>query len=212
MKIAKSTLFVTADNGLLHHWQNTITKNAHILKTFCSLHDAVSTESLIWVDLSLPKIPEWRHPDWKPFLNQTQIKVVACSSSPSDDEGIAALEAGCSAYCHAFSDSKTLSQIVHVVEIGQVWIGTSLLQKLIRGTRLVNRADKFGSMQLDWSIDLTAREKEVALLAANGASNQLISKTCAISERTVKAHLSAAFQKLNITDRLQLALRVHGVH
>jgi DNA-binding NarL/FixJ family response regulator len=58
---------------------------------------------------------------------------------------------------------------------------------------------------------LTQREREIANLAANGASNQLIADNCGISERTVKAHLSAVFTKLNVSDRLQLALRVHGI-
>ena len=53
---------------------------------------------------------------------------------------------------------------------------------------------------------------EVAILAANGASNLAIARDCKISERTVKAHLSAVFEKLNLTDRPPLALRVHGIH
>jgi DNA-binding NarL/FixJ family response regulator len=58
---------------------------------------------------------------------------------------------------------------------------------------------------------LTTREREVALLAANGASNKTIASDCDITERTVKAHLAAIFEKLHLTDRLQLALRVHGI-
>jgi DNA-binding NarL/FixJ family response regulator len=67
------------------------------------------------------------------------------------------------------------------------------------------------AQQIAWSEGLTQREVEIAVLAANGASNSLIASQCNISERTVKAHLSAVFSKLNITDRLQLALRVHGI-
>jgi DNA-binding NarL/FixJ family response regulator len=58
---------------------------------------------------------------------------------------------------------------------------------------------------------LTAREREIAKLAARGTSNLQIAETCDISERTVKAHMSSIFDKLSITDRLQLALRVHGI-
>jgi DNA-binding NarL/FixJ family response regulator len=38
-----------------------------------------------------------------------------------------------------------------------------------------------------------------------------IADALGITERTVKAHLKAVFEKLEVTDRLQLALRVHGV-
>ncbi|APW47097.1 transcriptional regulatory, luxR family protein [Rhodoferax antarcticus ANT.BR] len=211
MNLAKSTIFATSDQGLLRHWQNGLTKQAHLVETFSAAKGVVGPESLLWLDLSLPEVPAWVAPDWKQLLGQPHLKVVACSSSPTDAEGIAALDAGCSAYCHAYSDPATLVQIKQVVEAGQIWIGSSLMQKLIRGAKLANRPDQVKLVVEDWSVDLTPREKEVAFLAANGASNQLISSNCAISERTVKAHLSAVFQKLNLTDRLQLALRVHGI-
>ncbi len=80
--------------------------------------------------------------------------------------------------------------------------------------RLLGSVQKVASQSLSdvsWRESLTQREVEVALLAANGASNSAIALQCNISERTVKAHLGAVFIKLNITDRLQLALRVHGI-
>ena len=66
-------------------------------------------------------------------------------------------------------------------------------------------------MERRWRQALTQREVEIATLAAHGASNLSIASQCGITERTVKAHLSAVFEKLNVTDRLQLALRVHGI-
>ena len=51
----------------------------------------------------------------------------------------------------------------------------------------------------------------MARYAASGQSNAQIADALGITERTVKAHLSAVFEKLEVTDRLQLALRVHGI-
>ena len=142
-------------------------------------------------------------------LRSDQIRVVAASSNPNDNEAMQAMDAGCVAYCHAFSDGSTLKQVKDVVEAGQVWIGKSLMQRLLHGVnRLVPKPVIPDSA---WREGLTLREIEIAILAANGASNQAIATQCAISERTVKAHLSAVFGKLIITDRLQLALRVHGI-
>lgn len=211
MNLRKATIFATADQGLLRHWQNGLTRQAHVVDTFSAAAGVVGPESLLWLDLSLSGVPGWDAPDWRQLLDQPHLKLVACSSSPNDEEGIAALDAGCSAYCHAYSEKATLVQIKQVVEAGQIWIGSSLMQKLIRGAKLAKRPGEVKLVEEDWCVDLTPREKEVAVLAANGASNQLISRNCAISERTVKAHLSAVFQKLNVTDRLQLALRVHGI-
>ena len=66
--------------------------------------------------------------------------------------------------------------------------------------------------EANWRSDrLTDRESEVTLQAAHGATNAEIADALGITERTVKAHLSAVFDKLGVSDRLQLALRVHGI-
>ena len=54
------------------------------------------------------------------------------------------------------------------------------------------------------SEELTAREREVAELAAKGMRNSEIADTLCISENTVKHHLKIAFQKMNIDRRSKL--------
>ncbi|NOR39726.1 MAG: hypothetical protein GQ537_00785 [Gammaproteobacteria bacterium] len=53
---------------------------------------------------------------------------------------------------------------------------------------------------------LTPRELEVAQMVHLGGNNKLIARELDISERTVKAHLSAIFRKLDVENRLHLAL------
>ncbi len=212
MKHYPATILVTHDNGLLAHWQKALgtTKQTVIprIDDFFGLRSA--TPSIAWIDLSLAGRPPWIATSWASILQNDQCRVVAASSNPTDGEAMLALDAGCAAYCHAFSDTASLKQIREVVDTGHVWIGKSLMQRLLHG---VNRLVPPPLVQdPSWKEPLTQREIEVAVLAANGASNNAISVRCHISERTVKAHLSAVFVKLNITDRLQLALRVHGIH
>ena len=57
---------------------------------------------------------------------------------------------------------------------------------------------------------LSAREKDVARAVAAGKSNKEVAKELDITERTVKAHLSAVFEKLHVRDRLQLVLVFSG--
>ena len=45
----------------------------------------------------------------------------------------------------------------------------------------------------------------------DSSNNKEIARDLNITERTVKAHLSACFEKLNISDRVQLALKVNGI-
>jgi len=212
MKRTQNTILVTHDQGLLAHWRKALGTSrqtvAPRIEDFFQL--ASSAPCVAWIDLSIARRPAWTADAWRPILQNDHVRVVAASSNPNDADAMLALDAGCAAYCHAFSDAFTLKQVREVVEAGHVWIGKNLMQRLLQN---VNRALPAAAPEADgWREGLTQREIEVAILAANGASNQAIASQCGISERTVKAHLSAVFVKLNITDRLQLALRVHGIH
>ena len=212
MKHLLKFVFVSNDAGLLAHWQRVLRpdKPINVSRFSDLLHLKLFPDTLALVDLSMPDLPLWKDEPWRRLVHEQKVRVVAASSSPKDGDAIEALDAGCSAYCHAFSDAATLIQVTQVVQAGHVWIGKSLMQRLIQSASRV--ALQTAVPVADWRDGLTPREREVAVLAANGASNHHISLDCNISERTVKAHLSSVFEKLNLTDRLQLALRVHGIH
>ncbi len=214
MSISEQTIFVTQDQGLLAHWRKALQLDGALHLTTAEqvpLHlpgQAQTNSTAVWLDMESHPAPIWTDAAWIHLLG-LPCKWIAASSSPSDAAGIEALDAGCSAYCHAYSDAATLTQVQQVVTMGQIWIGKGLMQRLISAANRVAPGAKDAAPS--WSEGLTQREVEIAALAANGASNLLIASECGISERTVKAHLSAVFSKLNITDRLQLALRVHGI-
>jgi DNA-binding NarL/FixJ family response regulator len=219
MSSADQLIFVTADTGLLAHWRKALQAPgaSHLLLAqdvpayLAGLTPqlmAMSHAPVVWLDTDSATKPVWADSAWQSLL-RLPVRWVAASSAPNDADGIAALDAGCAGFCHAYSDAATLQQVQQVVEMGQVWIGKALMQRLISTANRV--AAPVPAQQIAWSEGLTQREVEIAVLAANGASNSLIASQCDISERTVKAHLSAVFSKLNITDRLQLALRVHGI-
>jgi DNA-binding NarL/FixJ family response regulator len=208
----RQSILVTQDQGLLAHWQSAFGKrNSRHADGLTNISKRQRDFPVtIWVDEAIPDMPNWRAEEWQSLFALDHVQVVAASSNPNDEKAIQALDAGCAGYCHAFATSATLKQVQQVIDAGQVWIGKNLMQRLLHGTsRLVGKKN---DATPEWSKELTEREREVAVLAANGASNLAISTNFGITERTVKAHLSAAFVKLNITDRLQLALRVHGIN
>lgn len=61
--------------------------------------------------------------------------------------------------------------------------------------------------------DLTARERDVVALVAEGMRNEEVGRRLGISEKTVRNHLTAAFQKLGVSGRLELVLLAvrHGL-
>ncbi len=131
--------------------------------------------------------------------------VVVLSNLPSNEEGLLAFSAGASGYCNALAIPELLRQVSTVVEQGGLWVGQDLMQRLF--TALTARAVPVQTALTA----LSARELQVAQAVARGGTNKEIARALGITERTVKAHFSAIFEKLGVRNRLQLSLVVNGV-
>ncbi|MEC5387623.1 response regulator transcription factor [Uliginosibacterium sp. H3] len=171
--------------------------------------DNLPVGSLVMIDNAHPQRPDWADARWRVWAGH--LSIIVMSSEPQDAEGIAAMDAGASGYCHAFANAAILKQVVEVVSSGELWVGRSLLTRLLKGVDRGLAQHKPPSIAPHWQDKLTEREAEVARMAAQGASNIGIAEVLGITERTVKAHLTSIFDKLDVADRLQLALKVHGV-
>lgn len=131
-------------------------------------------------------------------------RIIVLDNAPNHETSIKALSAGVVGYAHAYSPPEVLIEIKAVVTHGGLWLGQQLLQRLIETTTKLtgnNPAHVGKLLEL-----LTKRERQVALQAAKGLSNKEIARQLDITERTVKAHLAASFERLKVKDRLQLAL------
>jgi len=177
--------------------------------------------SLAVIDAELPRLPAFEPGQWQPLL--TGMQAVIASVRPSDDEGMQAMLCGARGYCHAYAPAATWAQVLHAITTGSVWMGASLVARLLRQVNALAHSSRRASDDASentanntpqrWHHDaLSEREHTIALHVAQGEANGKIAAALGISERTVKAHLTAIFEKLGVADRLQLALRVHGVH
>jgi DNA-binding NarL/FixJ family response regulator len=128
--------------------------------------------------------------------------VVAMTAVEDPAQAQRALAAGACGYIHYFAAPAVLQQVASVVALGGLWIGAELMHRLVRATVKILPAR---TPDVDVSA-LTQRELEVAQLVAQGQANKEVARQLEITERTVKAHLSAVFEKLQVRDRLQLAL------
>ena len=130
-------------------------------------------------------------------------RLIALSDTPSDEQALELMERGAVGYCHSHAGAPMFQQVATVVANQGLWVGPNLLQRLIRASLGNLPAANLPDAQLN---DLSRREREVADLVGGGLSNKEIARRLDITERTVKAHLSAIFMKLGVRDRLHLAL------
>jgi len=134
------------------------------------------------------------------------VPIVVLSNVPDDAQGMAVLAAGASGYCSALSMPTVLRDVAGVVEHGGLWVGPQLMRRFMQG--LAARSQGVPQPLLN---RLSQRERQVAEAVSNGSTNKEIARTMGITERTVKAHLSAVFEKLGVHNRMHLSLIVNGV-
>lgn len=152
--------------------------------------------------------------DWPEFLrtvlaNAPATRAVVVSGMPDDREGLLAINEGARGYCHLFSVPEMLKEVAVVVQHGGLWVGPTLVARLAAATWSLTASQTSPPTQANLQGLLSSRELEVAQAVARGLSNKEIAEKLFISERTVKAHLGAAFEKLEVRDRVQLVLRLN---
>ena len=147
--------------------------------------------------------------------NDAGTRVVLLSAAPDVREGLGALNDGVRGYTHAYAVPELLQEVALVIEHGGLWVGPDLLHRLVGATHATLSARVLSPpvptaaepKNNAWAT-LSAREAQVARTVAAGRSNKEVADLLFISERTVKAHLSAVFEKLHVRDRLQLVLHL----
>ncbi len=127
--------------------------------------------------------------------------IFALTAAPSFQEGTMLLTLGIKGYGNAYMHGKHLRRAIITIKEGNIWLPPSFMQELI--AQVVPKTPNAESSVLEM---LTARQKETALLIKEGLSNKEIAQTLNITERTVKAHITAIFERTGTTDRLTLAL------
>ena len=145
-------------------------------------------------------------------VHQAGQRVVLLADEPDESVVEAALALGASGCCNTHAAPEVLRQVALVVENGGLWVGQSLLLRLVGGASRALAAKSERPPRVNWATLLSEREVQVARLVAGGASNREVADQLSITERTVKAHMSAIFEKLGLRDRLQLSLHINGVN
>ena len=135
-----------------------------------------------------------------------ETKTIVIGRAISEDIEWELLKAGIRGCCRDDIEPQFLKQVVVAVQDGELWIRRTLTSRLIDELGKTTAKNRAYRTSLGLLNKLTQREYDIAVRVGNGENNKQIANSCGITERTVKAHLTEVFQKLGVTDRLNLAL------
>lgn len=129
-------------------------------------------------------------------------RIVVTASAAAEAEGVRYVQAGASGVILKSADPKLFAKCVRKVAEGEVWLPqrhVAQMAKHLAGTpqRSLRPADT-----------LTRREKTVISYLMQGWRNREIGRHLSITEQTVKNHLRTIYDKVGVSDRLELVLYV----
>lgn len=135
--------------------------------------------------------------------------VVVVLTNHLDDVHVgAALRAGASGYLLKNSPPGEITAAILAAVQGETVLSPDVTRRLVAA---FTKDDGRPQAPRDWARGLTAREREVAEAVGAGLANQQIADQLYMSLSTVKSNVSRILAKLLLSNRVQLALLVHGL-
>ena len=131
--------------------------------------------------------------------------VVVLTTFDGDDEVFRALEAGATGFLLKDTPPVELLRAVRLAAAGDSMLSPTVTRRVITRFTAEDRSNR-RRQALDRLRDLTEREREVLVEIGRGHANADIAKSLFMSEATVKTHVSHLFEKLSVTNRVQLAI------
>jgi len=133
----------------------------------------------------------------------TSVRTVLITRAASQTEAVAALKLGAVGLVAEDAPTDLLLKCIRAVTAGEHWVGREAVSGLVDALRHLTSRDR---RSLAPRQQLTPRERDVIREVTEGATNKDIAAKFALSEQTVKNHLSNIFDKLGVSSRLELAL------
>lgn len=101
--------------------------------------------------------------------------------------------------------TEVLLQAIRKVHAGEVWIERTMMAHVLNERNRTRMAPQCAPEAVRIA-SLTVRERDIIALIGEGLKNRQIAERLNISETTVRHHLTAIFDKLEVTDRLALVV------
>ena len=132
------------------------------------------------------------------------VGIIILTMYPQDEYAFEALKAGAKAYLLKDTRSKKVLEAIRAVHAGQAVISPEMTSRLLNEYRQLSTQTEQQEPQYQ---TLTVQERKILTLVASGASNKEIAGELSLSERTIKNYVSIIFQKLQVNNRTEAAIR-----
>lgn len=129
------------------------------------------------------------------------VRTILLTAAIDRPETLEALQLGARGLVLKTSATALLHRCVRQVMAGEYWFGHDHLSDVVKAMQELAA----GPTPVE---KLTKRELDIISAVVNGATNRDISRQFGVSEQTVKNHLSNIFDKVGVSNRLELALYV----
>ncbi len=143
-----------------------------------------------------------------------RVRVIVLTASDDKNEFVQAMKLGCSGIVLKQTAPDLIVKSIRKVHSGEIWMDSHTTAAVMR--QFASPADVMGGTAGKGRerSPLSQREREIVGLVAQGYKNREMAEKMFISEQTVKNHLHNIFDKLGVSDRLELALyAIHkGLH
>ena len=129
-----------------------------------------------------------------------ETRVIMLTSYPDEEAVLSAIIAGASGYLLKQIRGRDLTSALEAVGRGESLLDSAVTEKVLERVRRVatgEEADELGG--------LTAQERKILLLVAEGKTNKEIAADVFLSDKTVKNYVSSILSKLNLQRRAQAA-------
>ena len=144
-------------------------------------------------------------------LNSTKnpAKVIILTASEDKNEFVQAMKLGCAGIVLKQTSADLIVKSIRKVNAGEIWLDAHTTAAVMRQFATAEAAAASGIKGRERA-PLSTREREIVALVAQGYKNKEMAEKMFISEQTVKNHLHNIFDKLGVSDRLELAL--YAIH
>ena len=144
--------------------------------------------------------------------SRNKTRVIVLTASDDKNEFVQAMKLGTSGIVLKQTATELLIKSIRKVHAGEIWLDShttaAVIRQFVAAEEPVPTAAP-ASRERERS-PLSQREREIVALVAQGFKNKEMAEKMFISEQTVKNHLHNIFDKLGVSDRLELAL--YAIH